>query len=98
MRDIGLAKIQEEKYLDLHRFPQFPVTNAYLTNASSSNFATPATLQQPLLPKPQNALPIKRVPPKELQERRDKVLSYTCNEKFVSGAKCKRDSCIGSNR
>lgn len=34
MHAIGIAKVQEEKYLDLRRFARFPVTKSYSTNAS----------------------------------------------------------------
>lgn len=59
MHDIGLAKVQEEKYMELRRFSRFPANNTYSNHVSSSVLATPSSSQHPLLPKPQNMLPIR---------------------------------------
>ncbi|KAJ4969772.1 hypothetical protein NE237_002871 [Protea cynaroides] len=76
----------------LYRPSPTPVT-------SSPPFSTPSE-QPPLLPSPPiphpllpapspPRIPIKRLTPMEMQDRRDKGLCYNCDEKFVLGHRCK---------
>lgn len=79
---IGLAKIQEEKYVDLHNFE-----NTYSASTLGGLLATsmPHPLnsnKNPILTKLQQTLPIKLLTPIELPNVRDKGLSYLCDEKF----------------
>jgi hypothetical protein len=71
---ISLAKLQEEKLLDLPTRSSFP--SKPHTPASSSNPPSfkPTMSVQP----PKTQTPIKRLSPEELQARRDKGLCYNC--------------------
>jgi len=104
---IGLAKLQEDKLLDLpfytrtvgsgpHKVPLSP------SNSPISQFSSPRTSSVPVsttssthsnsMTKP---LPqIKRLSPEELQGMRDKGLYYNCDEKYHSGHRCKRQFMI----
>ena len=64
-------------------------------NTSQRRPTITADLRKDYLPqqegKNSNAtLPVRRLSPTELQERRVKGLCYNCNEKFVPGHRCKK--------
>lgn len=84
---IGLAKIQEEKYSDIHRFQRF--NNLSTTVIAPSTSTSDSTSLQPVIPKPQQHIPVKKLTPAKLQNRRDKGLCYNCNEIFLLGHKYK---------
>lgn len=83
MQAVDFAKLQEEKFSELRKYQRFSYSNT-----SSSNLHTTSTIP-PLLSKPPPNVPVKRLSTSELQERRDKGLCYTCDEKFLPGHKCK---------
>nr|KYP56554.1 hypothetical protein KK1_002795 [Cajanus cajan] len=75
---IGLAKLVESKLKD--------------SRPKTSRFPTPTTKTTPTPPitsnSPSSSLPIHRLSPSQLQERRIAGLCYNCDEKFVPGHKC----------
>lgn len=89
MHAIGWAKIQEEKYLKMRKYQR--ISSNYSSNYQPSTVnstAIPSTTQ-PFIPKAQPSILIKRLSSLDLRERRDKILCYTCDEKFEPGHKCK---------
>lgn len=84
---IDLVKLQEDKYSKLWKFNRCSSNNTYLSYHSSTNLTS--TSYPPLLPEPQNHIPIKKLSTSQLQEQREKGLCYNCNEKFLPGHKCK---------
>lgn len=87
MHAIDLAKLQEDKYSKGATFSELLIS---LTLTPLSIIILPyAIVSQPLLSKPHNNIPIKKFSPSELQNRREKGLCYTCDEKFIVGHKCK---------
>lgn len=57
---IGLAKIQEEKYSDIHRFQRF--NNLSTTVIAPSTSTSDSTSLQPVIPKPQQHIPESALP------------------------------------
>lgn len=79
------SRFQEGRQPSFHRTTQFSPGSGpsavHPTNARS--VPTPST------PNTSHSLPIKKLSPAELKERRDKGLCFTCDEKFNFGHKCK---------
>ena len=92
----GLARLQEEKFLD-HRQPprsrpQPSPTNPVPTSPSPLRAFAPISTSHlpPLLPPPPRINPptLKRLTPEEIAVRREKGLCFNCEEKFHRGHKC----------
>nr|KYP38859.1 hypothetical protein KK1_039872 [Cajanus cajan] len=87
---IGMAKLVEEKLLDVKpKFPR-PLMTTINTTSPFSNSSRPTTPQNstppPLISHPK--LPIKKFTTQQMQERRALGICYNCDEKFVPGHKC----------
>jgi len=85
---VGLAKLQEEKFLDLHRSLHGRSLLFYSSPppATSSN-PTSLPLLLPSPPKPPPPLPVKRLT-LEIASRQEQGLCFNCNEKFCRGHQC----------
>ncbi|XP_062104440.1 uncharacterized protein LOC133815643 [Humulus lupulus] len=94
------AQLFEDRHDDWASRPRGEVTKAPWSNRTSTPHQGMNSLVQ--LPKPGpfasgtsisaptgSPLPIKKLSPTELKERRDKGLCFTCDEKFHFGHKCK---------
>lgn len=88
---IGLAEIQEEKYLDIRQFSAFQQFSSIAIAPLASISTSPST-QPPFLLNPDQHIPIKKLTPAELQHRHDKGLCYTCDGKFIPGHNAKHVS------
>ncbi|XP_062075982.1 uncharacterized protein LOC133780122 [Humulus lupulus] len=66
-----------------------PTTTTMITPTSPMGPYKPGTSQQPTQASSIAPLPIKKLSPAELKDRRDKGLCFTCDEKFSFGHKCK---------
>lgn len=88
MQAVDFAKLQEEKFSELRKFSRFTPSPNNFSNPHHLT-STPSPSQPPLLPKPSNTIPIKRLSASELQARRDKGLCYSCDEKYLPGHRCK---------
>ncbi|XP_062093442.1 uncharacterized protein LOC133799441 [Humulus lupulus] len=67
-----------------------PFTPPASFTASKHGYTTPTITNQPPISQAGIApLPIKKLTPAEMKDRRDKGLYYTCDEKFSYGHKCK---------
>lgn len=73
-----LAKLQEDKLLDLHRYSR-----------AQSHLPSPMNLLLSSSAAPTPRFPIKRLSPEEMVVFRDKGLCYHCEEKWVIGHRCK---------
>lgn len=80
----GMAKIQEEyvavKKRSWRSFGQ-------LTNATSNHYNAGALCSSKLVNK--TLVPIQKITPTQMKERRDKGLCYNCDDKWHPGHKCK---------
>jgi predicted aspartyl protease len=94
---IGLAKLVETKLRDTKpKFPRpFSPTNSTLSQPNKpNNFAPtlPKVSTQPTSSQPSTSttpkLPIRRLSPAQMQERRALGLCYNCNEKYVVSHRC----------
>lgn len=74
MYAIDFAKLEEEKYLEIHKY-QIPSTSTYSYLHFQSPSLPSAPSFQPLLSKPTNNS-YKKLSPNELQERREKDLCH----------------------
>jgi hypothetical protein len=96
----GLAKLQEE-YLLTSRRPLRSSSSSYSFGRHQSwgqSSSSPAT-SGPSLPSTQvplalpakspSGLPIQRISPAQMKERRDRGLCYYCDDKWLPGHKCK---------
>ncbi|XP_062167070.1 uncharacterized protein LOC133873370 [Alnus glutinosa] len=96
----GLAKLQEE-YLLTSRRPLRSSSSSYSFGRHQSwgqSSSSPAT-SSPSLPsthvplalpaKSPSGLPIQRISPAQMKERRDRGLCYYCDDKWLPGHKCK---------
>ncbi|XP_042963178.1 uncharacterized protein LOC122297221 [Carya illinoinensis] len=102
----GLSKLQEEevtrrnKGMTSKNHSQYIPTNSYIPKLPAP---TPLMRLPPPPPRPKNrtfpttynqtkrpTIPIKRVTPTQMQERREKGLCYYCDEKYHFGHKCTR--------
>lgn len=90
---IGLAKLIESKITASKPYSNFHKQQPrQITTPTSSNPLLPTPPQQLALPPPQNykpALPICRLTPTELQNRRARGLCFNCDEHFIPGHRCK---------
>ena len=85
---VSLAKLQEEKLAD--RTP-YSAKSTYSAAPAVVPTTTGSSFRPTLSVAPPKTSPaIKRLSPDELQARRDKGLCYNCDEKFLSGHRCKR--------
>lgn len=80
---MGLAKLQEDKYKDIRRFPYRQLTPSskppLLPNPS-----TPSPLPPPLRP------PICQLTHEEMHRRREHGLCFNCDEKYSRGHRCSK--------
>ncbi|XP_030479409.2 uncharacterized protein LOC115696659 [Cannabis sativa] len=68
--------------------PPTPVTQKGIgVGSSGSNTSTPTTTKFSMPSAP--SLPVKRLSPAEIKEKREKGLCFTCDEKYSFGHKCK---------
>ncbi|XP_034198084.1 uncharacterized protein LOC117613593 [Prunus dulcis] len=74
---IGLARLYESRNQTNRRYSPSDVKQP------STNIVTKSDRRQ-------NFMPIKRLSPAELRERRDKGLCFNCDEKFRPGHRCKK--------
>ena len=99
----GLARIQEEKFLEQHHASRprpSPVTTTPTLPSSSSFPRTHTAAPQPLTPNSNTLSPpfppplhppppsTKRLSPEEITSRREKGLCFTCDEKYHRGHRC----------
>ena len=81
---IGLAKLIESKTL---------ASRPYQTNPSKFSkpplLPTPFTPTLPKPPDPQQHIPIRRLNPTEMQQRKSQGLCFNCDERFHPGHRCK---------
>jgi hypothetical protein len=79
----GLAKLQEE-YLQTSRKSSrtFSGSSAYSQASFSSSSSGPSSGQQ-------SPLPVQRISPTQMRERREKGLCYNCDDKWHLAHKCK---------
>lgn len=84
MQAVDFAKLREEKFSELRKYQRYPPYSNNYSNSQPSSSNNP-----PLLPKPLSNIPVKRLSASKLQDRRDKGLCYSCDEKFIPGHKCK---------
>jgi len=96
----GLAKLQEE-YLQSFRRPVRSATSSFSSGRQlswnhagtvSSPVTTPASAPLALPAKPHAGLPIHRISPAQMKERRERGLCYYCDDKWQPGHKCKSPS------
>lgn len=88
MHAIDLAKLQEDKFSEIHKFQR----NTYATPTYpffSNTILTFCYVISTFCTKPTNNIPFKKLSPSNLQGRREKDLCYTCDEKIIPGHKCK---------
>lgn len=86
----GLARLQEEKFVDHYRSfcsRTLPSPSSTISSCPSSISSTPPPLLLTPL-KPPSSLPVKRLSPEELASRRECGLCFKFNEKFHRGHKC----------
>lgn len=74
---LGLAKLIEAKLKDSKPKPFRPSSFSNPTNRVHTTPTTPST-----------SLPIKKLTPAQMQERRAQGLCYNCDDKFIPGHKC----------
>jgi len=100
----GLAKLQEEEVRLRgrgHKYQSWVTNSQGYTKLSAA--PTPPRLTIPTPPETRNtnppynpnfnrrpSIPIKRLTPAQMQERREKGLCYNCDEKFQPGHRCNR--------
>jgi hypothetical protein len=82
---IHLARLQEEKFADRTPFPTKTFQPSSSAGSATSSFK-PTLSVAPT----RSHTPIKRLTPDELQARREKGLCYNCDDRFVTGHRCKR--------
>lgn len=82
MQTVDLAKLQEKKFLELRKYQRPSYSQATSHNISTTS-TLPSSSNPPLLPKPFANVLVKRLSASELQDRRDKGLCSTYDEKFV---------------
>jgi hypothetical protein len=86
----GLAKLQEE-YIQSSKRPlrasSFPYTRSQSWNVPASQL--PSSSQLALPAKPSTGLPIQKITPAQMKERREKGLCYYCDDHWIPGHKCK---------
>lgn len=69
MHATDLAKLQEDKHSELRKHNRYSYDkNTYLPHQSTVTSAT--TTNQPLLPKPQNHVPVKKLSASEYKKKR----------------------------
>jgi len=83
---IGLAKLIEDKLRDSKPIPQRFLTPQ--TTHPTTNFPILPSNKSTVNHQITHPLPIKRLTPTQLQERRALGLCYNCDEKFTPGHKC----------
>lgn len=75
----------------MRNYPKSLPTTFSSGQPSSSSITTLPLNKPSLLPKQKQVLPVKKLIPIKLQEKHDKGLSYTCDEKYILGHKGKSE-------
>jgi hypothetical protein len=78
----GLAKVQEEYVLTERRFRN--ANGQYYANTRSGGFMN----QNSAIGTPKAVVPIQKISPQQMEERRKKVLCYNCDAKWQYGHRC----------
>lgn len=81
MHAMDLAKLQKQKFSKLRKY-QRPYSSISFSTTQPSSSATLST-NQSLLPKPPSNVPINRLSASRIQERREKGLGYTSDQKVI---------------
>lgn len=68
--------------------PSTSMTSTTTNYTKPTTTTTPAMTNQPLLPSPPKPLPITKLSPEAIQQRRKEGLCFRCPEKFFPGHKC----------
>ncbi|XP_023920704.1 uncharacterized protein LOC112032172 [Quercus suber] len=78
----GLAKIQEEYNWSCKKFSKIPGDQGKPSILGAPSKVPPLSEFKP-------RLPVKRISPAQMEERKKKGLCYNCDEKWIPGHKCK---------
>ncbi|XP_077250240.1 uncharacterized protein LOC143889774 [Tasmannia lanceolata] len=87
LQAMSLGRLQEDKFNDLRKTIQNPW---FKHSAGPGLLPTPApTIHKIVSSSGSPQLPVKKLTPNELKLRKEKGLSYNCDEKYIPGHKCK---------